>query len=876
MKMPQQRRILVCLTVLLGCCAQLELMFAQNPGATQARIVTPPRLGAPNVFTVMGHVGDQRAFELATASPSLVELVEVFARGLTDTASYNVRIVRNGRVINTLYYRKDSPERLMPGDLVIVDGKSTHGTIIRGGRSDSVSPDGIVRVGVLGALPYPVILEFGVGQVATLASIATGHLNQPEGAMLRAQVIAPRRFGQMDVTAQLPDCSVIVFEPSTIDRWRLPTNLRPPHRPRESGGPTEQHDAADPRQLRPYSGEPPRPLSQVPFARNLTAPGIAAVPANSHPGLMPPKTLPSAPSGGPARNDQPLQRDAEERVRDLLTSPSSVAIESSQAPRQSDQATDQQEPGRVSLGDQVKTNAATTEEPANASRGRLGRPSPVATKPFQSFTDTSAAKGAASADAGPVELPLAPANEPEKGTSATSDSSVARERSGFADTSLGGSGPSVSYRSGAVSSSDSSMPFPTPVAESGQDAAVPQHAESGNAAATLSATTSESSRHPDAVLKGSVAPKPFRPANWPLVSALTIGGIVVVSILLMMIVVAWRRPDLPAAVDPGQRFWLERIIQNELPIEDEPVSLPNGEQLFGQATPILRVDAAHSSVPKPHFLAAGGASGIRRGSAPPSADPESGESDSPMTGTRETPETRTPRHDDRPSRSQPMVPLRPAAEHSATVETGTGVSSGIALDLARMPSSVVASRETEPRHKPGRRAFRVDSGHQPVPRSRVSSASVSKSFDVDATLAEVPASAEPGTQVSNPEERQTDIRQNDRAARTGSGPRVVADGAETSVPRPRFLRRRSVVATEVQPAAGAQAVADGQTIASSQPAFEEKPPTRRQVEKSVLTNASAAEPQAEISIKPARSVAETADLLDRVLSSVHQEKRGNQ
>lgn len=863
--MPLHRRVLSCLALILGCCALPESTYAQGNGATLARVITPPHANSLNLFTVMGHVRDQRAFELATASPTLVELISVFGQGLTETASNNVRIIRNGRVIK-VFYKKNSTERLMPGDLVIVDGRSSHGTIIRGGRSNSATADGVVRVGVLGILPYPLILEFSAGHATTLSSVA-GSLGQSESevAMSRVRVIAPRRSGRTDPASPIADCSVIVFDPSTIDVSRLPRfpERLKPVRPGQSAPPVGRQDATNAQVAPPPGLETPRPLAQVPFARSLTVPGIATVPSGPTAGAgtpQAPQTMPRGSAAAPSQDDQPLQRDAEERVRDLLTSPSSVAIESAQRP---DRTTDPSGPGRVSLDAQTGEDAATRKSSGNNSSGRT--PS-LATKPFQSFVEQPAER-----DDGTVELPLTPADSLPVDGAASSGERPDGELPVAVEKTQQPAALANDDISRSRSSADSSMPFPTPVESSSQLATAAGTLKSNAAALRPVETKRTESRVLDAVQQGRVEPKPVSPANWPLVSALAIGGTAALSVLVMMIIVAWRKPEAPMPIVPGERFWLDRMIQNELPIEDEPVDLPNGEQLFGKATPIHRVDAAHSSVPKPHFLAAGGESGVRRSGAPPLDDPESDESDSPTTDTGEIPGTRTPRRDDRPNRSQPQVPLRPAAEHSVPVSMGSRSSTGFALDLTRTPASSVANEATETSRTPRRRAFRVDSGHQPAPRPGVRTGAVEKPVTVE----QVSTENGPGNSTTTAQ-REVARQANGARASIDSETSSGSKAADSAVRRPRFLKKQSVVLAETQSVKKSLPAVSVQPVADSRPVVDEPQAAVKHSENSESSKTGAEKPQPEISVKPARSVAQNDDLLDRVLSSVNLERRGDQ
>lgn len=945
-----------------------EPVPAQDHGSTQTFATAGSANAGPHVFTVMGHVRNQRAFELATASPSLVQVVETFAQGLTASASNNVRIIRNGRVINS-FYRKESTERLMPGDLVIVDGRSVQGTIYRGSQSNADSSDRTTRVGLIGLLPYPVILQSDQSerrdprQPITVSQIAR-QLGQSESAATQARLIIPRRFAQTDATTPLPDCSVILFDPSTIDVSRLP-NLPSPYQPGLPTATGPRHDAVA-TMPRPHPGIPGMTHSpaQGPAGHGVTQPGVAVVPQVPPSAIgsvmQPPRRLPELSQNQTPRNDQPLQRNDEERVRDLLTAPSSVPVETPGAAA----ATVRQPPGRVRLDDSTSADSAadaqrtadrpqpvdTSRVPKTYSRGQKDQ-SP-ATKPFQSFNDghIAADSGTTAGDSSglsdnasqssdaPVELPLTP-TDPRDAASATPTSEP----------------PVVAGElSARIASPDTAMPFPTPVATNasarpqpiGHQPLTGQRVAAGQSA--LMNRDGRSTRVLDAALKGSVDPKPVRPTNWPLISAAVIGGLAAVSVVLMMISVSRQKTEQPTPVVLGQRYWLDRIIQNELPIDDEPVLLPQGEQLFGKAMQVRRVDAAHHSVPKPHFLAAGGASGVRRPGSPSPAEPESGESDAPRTTTNPSSKTRTPQRDDRPGRSLPAVPLRPAAEHrsvetptadapaaephsadrpvverratateqplavdstgapsidrvqtlrreplrgvragtvgsqdsrtvtSETQPVGGVSSSGISLDIARLPPSNNALTQKSPttklptaaRHqqqsaartertpvttaKPARRNFRLDNGHQGIPQRTP----ISDEATLSPPAARTPLSKTEATEVSGSAEPPTTLTSETvNLAPTRGESSTLSPAVESrsldhpAIPRPRFLQRRRVVTPGSQ---ASVAQPDGQA-ASSEPAG----------------------PDSDISITPARSVSAGADLLDRVLSSVQREKRGD-
>ena len=783
----------------------------------------------------------------------------------------------------------------MPGDLVVVDGKAAHGTIFRGGQSNAVSADGRTRIGILGVLPYPILLDEESTQI-TRRWVAA-ELNQPgTTAADQAKSITPRRFVRTDASTPLPDCSVVIFDRTTIDFSRLP-QLPKPYDPTQASPPPQprQQPVAQP-YPQPGGIDIPRPLTQIPQARNATAPGYAAVPATppAAVGALPPRTATSPEATARPSIDQPLQRDEEERVRDLLTSPGSVAVERG-APDSGIAAQRRQDTpaGRVSL---------------NGDTGQAGEESSrAAAKPFSSFIETDEmATTELELQPRPTtepqsEIPtrIAPPAESQRTASETSETQASDRQSADARESDAATAQRVAE--------DSSMPFPAPVKSTSES---PLHVEDVTIADStgdwqqdtreahaLSASPAGNAVVTELTDARSVELKQPAPWNWPLVSVVIISCFAAAVTGVMMLVVARQDGSQPTPVVLGERYWLDRIIQNELPIEDEPVELPQGEQLFGKAVPIRRLDAAHQSVPKPHFLAAGGESGIRRTSQPTPGDPESTGDDSPVSTTDPHTPSTTPYRDDRPGRSRPAVPMRPAAERRTTSESDSDIavverlhstaaeadtapksapervqtlkrtaipvdgesaeakaesetdrqpgrtqpptarqsSSGISLDISRLPSAQTGSSkrpsgstDIEKNAEPARRSLRVDNGHQGLQRS-VSAQEPAVPASVDQAAAKRPGAV---GSLTNADSQPSDAVNVEATVEPSSS-------KTPPVPRPRFLQRQRNAAVNVS------------------------------------AESKGKQPQQDIAIEPARSVADTGDLLDRVLSSVQDEKRGD-
>ena len=197
-------------------------------------------------------------------------------------------------------------------------------------------------------------------------------------------------------------------------------------------------------------------------------------------------------------------------------------------------------------------------------------------------------------------------------------------------------------------------------------------------------------------------PKVRTPWNWPAIAICVIGGIGILIATGMVLSIA--RHDTtprPTPVAQTSRYWLDRIINDELPIDEEPVQITAGEVLFGRPTRIVRVDEPHASIPRPHFLKRGGQSGSvpTTPNAPDSPHPERTDDED---GERR-PTTYTPRRSDRPTTRRPQrpdVPVRPAARAGqSTVAESPGETTS---DVGSAPP--VTSAAT-------RRTLRIDTPH---------------------------------------------------------------------------------------------------------------------------------------------------------------------
>lgn len=732
-----------------------ETIFAQVFAGRTARVIEQNTQGT-NYFSIMGHVQFAQAYELPTRSPSLIDFIN-FAGGLKASASSGgqIRIIRNGKVAQQSFYNPNSTIKLMPGDLVVIDGKVGGGTIVRGGQSNEESAKK-VQLGLVGVLDYPVIMEVN-SELATVGWV-TRQLGQlPEVATAAAaKSIAPRRFGAITEDQLLTDGTVIVFDQHTIDKTRLPDLPRP-------------FKAGKDKHPEVGAASPPAAVATQP--RNQASPGSAAPlqPLATRP-VLPQRSNPNVPGHSPVADEPPLANPDEERaVKELLTDPRSVPLDTERyVPSGTAQV---REPGRV----RVQTDATEIAKPDPSAN----RPQP-ATKPFESYPtgetnsvqqpgsgrtegETSAADRENSLDLTPVVEPqpagqdsvsnaekrdpnprtqsegLPITNEPRDGSlsgteTAKSDgtSFAARGADGFSETTKQSAQPAASKN--ADNGSDSSLPrkqigLTGPITvEPIEPRNISPNVVTGDAPAIQVADGKNDNQASAA--SSQLLQKPETPANVPVIIITSIGGLGLFVAICMLISMAGpsREPDPRSVANAAGKDdrYLDRLINNEMEIVEAAPSRASVVQLFGTPTPepMLRIDNAHTSVRRPHFLNRGDQRGVggRRSGPPEMPNPDSVDPDIVQPGVAPL---RPRRPIQTPTRS-PMTPARPAAASASASALEELVSTAATIER-RNTRNVEASNPddassgsqlqqtaaaTTQRVPTSKRTFRIDSGHE--------------------------------------------------------------------------------------------------------------------------------------------------------------------
>lgn len=723
----------------------VEPASAQIFSGTQQQ--TPTAGGASrgaNYFMIMGHITRPNTYELPTASPSLVNFVQ-FAGDLKSSASGQIRIIRGNRVGQTCFYTPKSTLTLIPGDIVVVDGRLGQGRILRGGQSNATPDGGMVSIGLSGIRPYPILLTIPAER-ATIRWI-TRHLGLDPGIASSVKAIMQRQTEQASLDTRLSTGTVLLFDASLIDASRLPDDLPVPVKAGRPGQQVARQQKPTPAR----NGIQPLPGAATgnPRGQYGAAPGYSRVPRT-----------PDTVTAQPAESEEHLALSpAEENfVKDLLTDPASKPLD--QAVSEPEGRAFVPSPGVASTAQRKPTRAASPQaspvdssyqpdngqefhnEGSNAPVPPV--PSPEALRPFQStftppqelepFGSSTSSSDAQSESAlssiksgtpndGPSLSPVPEIHSTDRSTDDTQSSAPVNESQNFS-LALQGAGlaaTAASARPGAAGSNtatngNSSPPSPPPATGGSSNPIGPSGPLQPVPAVGAIPAYDSSPLSASASGKSQLLPPPPDDTNWAVVSISLIGALGAAAAAFLIFSIASENPEpRPTPINKTDRYWLDRIIENELPVVDEKVAFPNNTQLFGKPAPIQRIDAAHREIPRPHFSARGGQSGVLKANpaAPAAPSPDTPDSD-PGSDTM-APKLQGQSQVQRTAasgRKSPAAPLTPAAELEPTQTAVFGdTADNISTDSAGDDTVEIMTTESG-------RQFRFDKGHRSNSTSR--------------------------------------------------------------------------------------------------------------------------------------------------------------
>lgn len=726
-------------------------------GTNKTRVMGRANRG-PNYFAIMGHIKHPMAYQLPTSAPSLVDFIR-FAGGALKSTTGEVLIFRQNRVVTQTTLTANSTIKLMPGDLVILPGgRAGRGKIYRGGSNQAGEAGGdserLHQIALFGVLPHPVIMQM-TPDVATKRWILQ-QLRQDLSIASSVKVVSRRHFGAPPgIDTRLTDNTVLVFADGLINAAALPrlpgpfragTDRHPDQRPLTRNQPDAPSAAAQlplPIPDKP-SGTPTRPgYSDMPDAREsaetTTVDPEATREILTHPGSVPlderQPTLPGRAHIGDTGSAS-VARPSPARTAPAARDDSSIgfnpaAIPSSEPREQLEGGSEAETPSSefvapeavkpfVSQPDRKLTPVLPeSAEPESAPRPETSALplTPItpgeATRSETAPRDSTATAVPQPAGPGRVELLNPPASleptTPEKpqerpGFSASPSAPVAIPVPMKPEAEERASTPAPSLASQSADELANSIREKTDAESAGAD--------SSDEAASARAGVEAASKNAGVFSRGDgggsrIVPHKDDGTSWPLIAAGFIGSLGFLAAFSLLLSMTGPAPPTPAKAAKSDREWLDEIINDELPIEEEPAAEPAVSELFGRPTdaPVLRLDAEHREVPRPHFLDRGHQTGVGQPRAPQPDMPEP-EDKQPEDKPNPPPIVVPPRRTDSPSRT-PDVPLAPAASEPATV-TAISDPPGIVEQLTR---SRPTRKKREQKPHLGRKIFRIDSTH---------------------------------------------------------------------------------------------------------------------------------------------------------------------
>jgi hypothetical protein len=635
------RPIWLNLAILVAFGLQVDAVFGQVFSGLQQQPGITRSTQGPHYFTIMGHIGQPNCYELPTSAPSLVTFVE-FAGDLTPTAAGSIRIVRNGRSVQSVFYTEKSTERLLPGDIVVVDGKVNQGRIIlRGNQNSSDDANAEVTLAITGLRDYPVVMTVPAER-ATIRWV-TRHLGLDPAAANYVKAITQRQSVQVYPDSRLVTGTVLAFNPAVVDPSRLPDNLPVPVKAgRKQPTPTQP--------AQPAASLTQQQLTGPQGNQYGAAPGRARVPTITQP----------ADNGNTQTEPLDLPEAEQTFVKQLLTDPASVPLDEP-TPAPSGRAFVPQQP--ASSGQPSRTSSANGigNGSASASAGSAGAatltdiprralqsPPGSVSAPASESADQSAATIFSSEatrpyqseraspeplqpfgssrnsleDSQPEPRPAADISQAEAGDGNGGGFSLAMQAATLATTTAIANTTAVTNSGQAAATGNNETP-PPPSSPPTTTATGPTPTPPFSPMMPVQPTSELTSRtdlvpaNPATMATHSASdgsrllPPPPTNVNWPIISILTIGLLGAIAACFLIYSIAHENPvPRVTQIDTSGRYWLDRMIENDIPIEEEAVNYPHNTQLFGKPAPLQRVDAAHRTVPRPHFSAPGGKSGV--------------------------------------------------------------------------------------------------------------------------------------------------------------------------------------------------------------------------------------------------------------------------
>ena len=214
---------------------------AQGPRSGHKEIIWKSPANSNDIQVgILGEIATPGVYHVDAASLSVQALVRR-AGGLTEDATQSIRIVRQERVAQSVFFSPQTDSPLMPGDVLIVESKRSRSAMskildgrmptnpIRQVSADSADPTGI-QVAYVNVLDAPVVVKLHL-EDARLERVVQ-MLGQPIELAGAVKVIEPQKgstvVGQIaSGTLRLTDGTVLIFPRGSINRNKLPPLPKP-------------------------------------------------------------------------------------------------------------------------------------------------------------------------------------------------------------------------------------------------------------------------------------------------------------------------------------------------------------------------------------------------------------------------------------------------------------------------------------------------------------------------------------------------------------------------------------------------------------------------------------------------------------------------
>ena len=402
------------LTKRLGCCLALSAavlaggVSAQGPRSNSKTITWQSPQNSKDIQVgILGEIAAPGAYHLEAGALTVQALVRR-AGGLTEDASLSIRIVRQERVAQSLFFSPQADSRLMPGDVLIVESKrswTAMSKVLDGGPRDNPvrqagnnSPDPTgVQVAYINVLDTPVIVKLHLDD-ARLDRVVQ-MLGQPIELAGAVKVIDPERAANIVAqvasgTLRLTDGTVLIFPKGAINRGKLPSFPKPYD--------SEIAAGALPSMIGGVLGQAPELRSVGQMAPLMTLPSHDSIPVMNSatiPVIAPPSAIPIAPAT-PQFEPQPAPMpvvSSRPRIATLpFTGAAPLRSSSSRGPLEQESIApppqDDPQPQSIAASNSSRGESARTASKSNAKLQELASDSdlsattePAGSSPFTVF-----------------------------------------------------------------------------------------------------------------------------------------------------------------------------------------------------------------------------------------------------------------------------------------------------------------------------------------------------------------------------------------------------------------------------------------------------------------------------------------------------------